>query len=245
MKPEIEEILKEIFDPFILGDEFKSHKLSKSPSLLEIEELASLMLIDESEESFQKFLSKHSHFLFRQAFSTDESPLGIIAKPPISNFNFADFAIFSVSQGGCHIQLIEIERPSDKLFTKKLTPANKLQTAIGQVYDWKEWLQSNQQTFVNSAFRILKDSPKYPSKSEKGTFIYGAKNRLDSIWQAFGGNESCTFDYLIILGRWSKLTEKEKKRLILLNNSYSSQWIKIRTYDNFIRKAIDGPKNLW
>lgn len=245
MKPEIEQILKEIFDPFIFGDELKSHVLWKSPSFKEIEDFASLILKDESEESFQKFLSQKSNFLFRQAFSTDESPLGIIAKPPLSNFNFADFAIFSVSQGGCHIQLIELERPSDKLFTKKMTPGYKLQTAIGQIYDWKEWLQSNQETFINTSFRILKDAPKFPAKPEKGTFIYCPKNRLETTWRAFGGNESCTIDYVIVLGRWSKLTEKEQKRLILLNNSYSSQWIKIRTYENFIRKAIDGPKNLW
>jgi hypothetical protein len=245
MKKEVEKILQEIFDPLIFGSEIRSHKLTRSPNFNEIQEFAELILLDESEESFQKFLSKNSHFLVRLGFSTDETVLGILAKPPISNFNFADYAIFSVSQGGCHVRLIEIERPSDRLFTKKLMPANKLQNALGQIHDWSEWLLSNKQTFFNSCFRLLKNSPKFPKKTENGSFIYCQKNQLDATWTGFGGNEYCSFEYVIILGRWSKLDEKEQKRLMYFNSKYSKEDIQIRTYDNFIRKAIDGPKNLW
>lgn len=245
MKENIQEILNEIFDPLILGDENKVHKLTKSPTFKEIEGFAELILKDESEESFQFFLSQNSHFLFRLAPSSDETYLGILMKPPISNFNFADYAIFSVSQGGCRVLLIEIERPNDKLFTKKLTPANKLQIALGQINDWDEWIQSNKQTFFNTSFRLLKESPKFPKKGEKGNFIYCSKNQLEALWNGFGGNEYCTFEYLIVLGRWSKLNEREKQRLMYLNNSFSKQNIKIRTYDNLIRKSIDGPKHLW
>jgi len=245
MKPEVQKILQEIFNPFIQAEDLKSHDLWRSPDFSDLENFALLLLEDKSEESFQKFLGDKSNFLFRQSFSTDESPLGIIAKPPLSNFNFADFAIFSVSQGGPHIHLIELERPNDRLFTKKMTPAHKLQTALGQIYDWKEWLQSNQVTFINSCFKILKDAPKYPVKKENGTFIYCDKNKLNNIWNAFGGTEFCTIDYLIVLGRWGNLDEKERSRLILYNKNNASQFIKIRTYEGFIRKALDGPRNLW
>lgn len=124
-------------------------------------------------------------------------------------------------------------------------PANKLQNALGQIHDWNEWLLSNKVTFFNSSFRLLKDSPKFPKKSDKGSFIYCNKNQIDKTWQAFGGNEYCTFEYVIILGRWSKLNEQEQKRLMYLNGQNAKLNIQIRTYDNFIRKAIDGPKNLW
>lgn len=245
MNQDVEKILQEIFDPFIQSQEIKTHTLRKSPSFKEIEKFAELILKDESEESFQKYLSKNSSFLFRQALATDESPLGILAKPPIGNFNFADYAIFSVSQGGCHVWLIEIERPSDKLFTKKLTPANKLQTALGQIHDWNESLKSNRSTFFNSAFKLLKEAPKYPKSKENGSFIYCAKNKIDEIWNGFGGNDYCTFHYVITLGRWSQLTQREKQRLAYYNQMYHNENITIRTYDNFIRKAIDGPKYLW
>jgi hypothetical protein len=245
IKKQVEIVLKEIFDPFILGDKTSLHRLTKSPTFSEIEELAKLIIVDKSEESFQLFLSKNPHFLFRLAPSTDDTSIGILAKPPISNFNFADFAIFSVSQGGCRVFLIEIERPGDKLFTNKLTPANKLQTALGQIHDWNEWVQNNKHTFFNTSFKLLKESPKFPNKSPNGSFIYCPKSQLEQTWQGFGGNEYCTFEYLIILGRWSKLSEREKKRLMYYNQVHEGQNIKIRTYDNFIRKAIEGPKYFW
>lgn len=245
MDNKVETILQEIFDPLILGDEIKTHKLSKSPSFNEIHDFAELIGLDGTEESYQKFISEHPHFLIRTAVSTDESILGILAKPPIGNFHLADYAIFSISQGGCHIHLVEIEKPSDRLLTKKLTPANKLQTALGQVLDWEQYIQQNKQTFINSCMKLLKDSPKYPQKTEKGSFIYAAKNRIQSIWEGFGGIESCYFSYTIVIGRWAKLEDNEKRRLVFLNNGYSKQNIRIRTYDNLIRKAIEGPKYLW
>jgi hypothetical protein len=171
---QVETVLKEIFDPLVLGDEVPRHELNKAPSYKEIVDLAKLIITDKSEEIFQRFLGKNPHFLFRLAPSTDDSNLGILAKPPISNFNFVDFAIFSVSQGGCRVFLVEIERPSDTLFTKKLTPAIKLQTALGQIHEWNEWLKNNRQTFFNTAFKLLKEAPKYPKRKENGSFIYSS-----------------------------------------------------------------------
>ena len=244
-KKEIEQILNEIFNPLILGDEIPMHKLNQSPSYEEIKKLAELMVKDESEESFQKFLEQKPHFLFRLAPSTDDTNIGLLTKPPINNFNYADFLIFSVSQGGTRIFLVEIERPNDKLFTSKLTPAKKLQTALGQIHDWNEWIQNNKQTFLNSALHILERAPVYPKKTSTGNFAFRKKEEIQALWQGFGGQESCTFEYLIVIGRWSKLSSREQKRLMYLNRNYGKQNIRIRTYDNFIRKAIEGPKYFW
>lgn len=51
-KKEIEIVLNEIFDPYILGDENKLPPLSKAPTLKEIKELIKLMIVDRNEESF-------------------------------------------------------------------------------------------------------------------------------------------------------------------------------------------------
>lgn len=68
---------------------------------------------------------------------------------------------------------------------------------------------------------------------------------LKNVWQGFGGNENCQIDYLIIIGRWGKLTDREKKRLLYLNQTNNGLNLRIRTYDNFIRKAIEGPNIFW
>jgi len=244
-KSDLRKVLADIFDPSVLTTELPKHELNKPPSLKDIESLASLIAEEKEEESFQQFLSKNPHFLFRLTPSSDDTVLGFLNKPPISNFNIADFGIYIVNQGGCRVFLIEIERPSDKLFTKALTPAKKLQVALGQIHDWNEWLQTNRETFVRSSFKILKESPRFPKKRKNGSFIYCSPEHLEGSWAGFGGDHFCTFEYLILIGRWSKLSEREKNRLVYYNRSYESQNIKIRTYDNFIRKAIEGPRFFW
>lgn len=245
-KKAIDEVLKEIFDPYVLGEENKLPEISKSPSYKEIEDLIKLIILDKSEESFQTFLTTHPNFLFRLAPSSEQSVLGMLTKLPISNFNFTDFAIFSNSQGGCKLTLIEIERPSDRLFTKKLTPAAKLQTALGQIHDWDSWIKNNKQTFLNSAFRLLDEAPMYSAKKPiTGNFRNGSVDEIENVWKAFGGNEYCRFEYLIIIGRWSKLSKKEKERFLYLTQLNENVSITIRTFDNFIRKAIEGPNLIW
>jgi hypothetical protein len=65
-------------------------------------------------------------FLFRAILSSGDTICGLLIKPPIGNFFYADYAIVTVGHGGCGITLIELERLSDKLFTKKLTPAHNI-----------------------------------------------------------------------------------------------------------------------
>jgi hypothetical protein len=244
-KEQIEKVINEIFDPFLLGDEMPAHILNSPVTYQQITEFAALIIQDKSEESFQQYLAQNPNFLFRLAPSTDDTNLGFIAKPPISNFNTADFGIFSVSQGGARIFLVEIERPSDQLFTQKLTPAQKLQIAIGQVQDWDQWIRANRQTFINTCFKILRASPKYPDKSHNGTFIYTDADNIEATWNAFGGSEYCNIEYLIVIGRWSHLSKEQKDRFMYLNTQYHNLNLRIRTYDNLVRKAIEGPKFFW
>jgi hypothetical protein len=245
MSKAIDKIIAEIFSPFLLIDDYpKLHKF-KPPTFKQIEEFAKLIAQDKSEETFHQFLSRHPHFLFRLAPSTDDTTLAFISKPPISNFNTADFGLLTVSQGGCRLFLIELERPSDRLFTSKLTPAKKLQTAMGQVHDWDQWVRNNRQTFMNTMMRILKDAETSKKKHKSGTHTLCDIERLEGIWNGFGGIEHCTFEYLIVIGRWSKLTIKERERLMYLNSNTEQTNLRIRTYDNLARKVIDGPRYFW
>lgn len=244
-KDRINEIIREIFDPYLLGDEMPKHILNSPVTYQQITEFASLIAEDKSEESFQSYIAQNPNFLFRLAPSTDDTGLGLIAKPPISVFNTADFGILGVSQGGARMFLIELERPSDQLFTKKLGPTQKLQGAIGQVQDWDQWIRSNRQTFFNTCFTILRNAPKHPDRTHNGTFIYTEPEDIENVWNGFGGSQYCTIEYLIVIGRWSQLSQEEQERLIYLNTQNQHLNLRIRTYDNLVRKAIDGPKFFW
>lgn len=241
---QFQEILGEIFDPLLLKGDVPIKKISAAPTFEQIKEYAKLIIKNSGEEKFQKLFANNENILLRGTIESDETILGVIAKPPIGIQNFADFVIISVGQGGAKITLIELENPSDRLFTKKLTPANKLQSAIGQVTDWDIWIEKNSDTFKNDLLDYLKKQPKYPNKSNNGSFIVCSKSQLVKTWNAFGGNEGCHISFLIIIGRFGRLTEEEKQRLYHLNKK-NNQRIKFRTFDNYIRKAIDGPKYFW
>lgn len=244
-KSKIKQIIQEILDPMALGEDMPKHILNAPVSYKQLEDFARLIEVDKSEESFQKYLSKNPNYLFRLAPSTDVNHLGFLAKPPINNFNTADYAILSISQGGTRVFLIEIERPSDKLFTAKLSPAKKLQTAIGQIQDWDQWIRNNRQAFINTCFKLLEKSPHYPDAGPKGSFIYQDAKHLESSWNGFGGTEHCFFEYLIVIGRWSQLTKAERNKLMYLNHLNHHLNLRIRTYDNLARLAYIGPMNRW
>ncbi|GAA3974719.1 DUF4263 domain-containing protein [Mucilaginibacter dorajii] len=242
---EIEQILDEIFNPEILDTAYSKQFDYVSPNLQELQEVAGLIANDGLEEDFQKFFNKHPNFLFRAIPSSGGRNIGYLVKPPICTFFTADYAILTIGQGGCGITLIELERPSDKLFTSKLTPAKKLQGAIGQIDDWNEWLQHNQKTFINTSLELVRRAKKHPEIDESGSFKMDSNSKIDKGWNAFGGFENCYISNLIIIGRWANLSEKERKRLLYYNSKAKSNNYQIRTYDQLIRQGWDGPGMFW
>ncbi len=244
-KKEIEKVLQDILDPLIISDEYNFRQAIPAPTYQDIIDFIKIIIEDKSEESLQKFISKHPNFIFKLMPSTDDTILTLISKAPIGNFKVSDYVMLIVSQGGCAVYMIEIERPSDRLFTNKLTPAQKLAGALGQVNDWKEHILKNQQSFLNSLFTITQALPLIPNKTANGSFNFFGSKQIRKNWLGFGGDEYCHFEYLIVIGRWSNLTSREKEKLIFLNNNLSKEGIRVRTFDNLIRKAIDGPKYLW
>ncbi len=153
-----QEFLNEIFDPYILSGDVPINETVFQPSLEQIKKYAELVLKNENEEQFQVFLAQNDNLLIRAALRSEESILGIISKPPIGNNKIADFAIVSVNQGSSRILLVEIENPNDRLFTKKNTPALKLQNALGQVNDWEDYITKHKESFIKSIFEIFKNT---------------------------------------------------------------------------------------
>lgn len=164
-----------------LPDERFKSDLLIPPSFNQIKEVAALIMKNSNEEGFQKFFSKNPHFLFRAIPSSGDAILGFLTKPPISNFFNADYAIFTVGQGGCGITLIELECPSDRLFTKKLTPSAKLQTAIGQVDDWNQWLINNKESFINVCLELLERNEKLPKVSANMSFKTHTNQKMKAL----------------------------------------------------------------
>ena len=238
IEPHAQKIIDEIFDARFSEVSHDFHKNLPTLTQESLIEIVTLIHEDRKEENFQQFFTNNPTFLFKAVPSYGDSNAGVITKLPIGNRFVSDFAIFTIGQGGCKITLIEIEKPSDILFTKKLTPAQKLNAAIGQVTEWTEWIQSNRQTFIRDSVDILKKTPKIDGLNFKGSFKTMDSEELELGWNTFHGfSDYCIISSVVIIGRWSQLNEDEKKRLVFLNHPQNSPNKQIRTYDQVIRKC--------
>lgn len=90
-----------------------------------------------SEEPLHQFLAQHPVFLRQFGMSPP-----VVSKPSIGLDSKADFATLTVGND-YYWSLIEIERCSHRLFTRKGLPSQALNTAISQVRDWLIALRSN------------------------------------------------------------------------------------------------------
>jgi hypothetical protein len=147
------------------------HEGDLSPGFPEIKKLAALLARDASEGRLQEFLQKHPRFLMALFGFADSSTLAFVTKPNIGLGHIADFMVVAFGQGGFGFHLVEIERANVPLFTKKGTPAREYQTALGQVDDWRQWIEPNFRTFANDMLAKAKGLPKWPKRASNGSFV--------------------------------------------------------------------------
>jgi hypothetical protein len=144
------------------------------------------------------------------------------------------------SQGGSSINLVELEPADARLYTKAGTPARRLQAALGQLDDWRQWIKSNKGTFVRDMIERAQQATAYdPSAITPASVRFSEPEKIDALWRSFGGYEDCYISYAVIIGRWAKLSENQRKRLIYYNQSYEQQTV--FTYDQVARKALVRP----
>jgi hypothetical protein len=195
---------------------------------------------DAAEEDIQQLLTERPQLLLGAFGYAQNSDLAFLTKPTVGTLFRADFAILSYDQGGCDIDLIEIERASAPLFTGKDTPAQRLQSAMGQVRDWDEWIRRNQNTFVRDVIDYCKTLPIYPRHHSNGSFLFVEPSNLEEVFRGFSGFDHPSIRYTIILGRWSQLSEEHRKRLVYLNR-HDGALHQIRTFDQVARRSYCRP----
>jgi hypothetical protein len=102
---------------------------------------AALIAKDVPEEQVQKFIENN------KALLSVLRPARTFIKPKIVGDYLADFA--TLDYRGV-LTLIELERPSLKLFTKKGDPSAGLSHAFGQVRNWMVLIQQHRQAFLHT-----------------------------------------------------------------------------------------------
>lgn len=241
------EILEQIFDLSIGYErEPDDYVLRLCPTFEQVRELATLLSYDPGEEDLQQFLECYPQFLAAVCGGYGDLPLAFISKPRINEY-FADFAVLSAGQGyGCTIHLVEIKKSSEKLYLSQPSkcgePSGRHREGRLQIENRDIWLNegTNSNTFVSNFIKLVKTLPQYPSRSHNQSFQLGTAQSTDQIWRGFGGDNQVRINHLLIIGRWSQLTEQERIRLLQHNRRDNSLY-QILTYDQLARIAFNKP----
>lgn len=236
------EILAQIFNPSLGWSKSDQEVLKICPSYSDVEALADLLKHEPGEEELQKFLEEYPQFMTGLCGWGYDSPLAFLVKPPIGTSYNADFAVLAYGQRACRIYLIEIKRSVENLYTNSGTEAGKLREAIGQIKDRDIWLNKgcNLQTFISDTLEYAKELPQYPVRSNNQSFRLRSSTGIEDAWRSFGGYDRTIINHIIIIGRWAKLPECDRKRLIH-HNIVNNQLSQIFTYDQVARQGFDRP----
>jgi Shedu protein SduA, C-terminal len=208
-----------------------------TPGPAELFELCELLATEPREELLQQFLERNVGFLTGLVGTRDNTDLAILFKPPIGTQFRADFCILQSDQGGSAAHLFEIETSHDELFIQNGAPSKRLSYAIKQTEDWRIWIDQNAIHYAKELIRMAKSLPligEHDSGSP-GVRFY-EPDRLEQVWNMFGGGGCPHFTYTILVGRWSALSDSEKERLIS-RNRHGGHFQRVFTYEQVGRLA--------
>lgn len=207
-----------------------------SPQASDLLALCDLLAAETPEEDLQKYFERNPGYLTALYGSNDNTDLAVLYKPYVGTQYRADFCVLQAFQGGSVAHLIEIESCHERLFTKALTPARRLQGALGQVEDWQSWIETNAQHYARELVRMAQGLPMFGDSGDTSKGLrFAEKDDVENIWKAFGGFEAPSFSYGIIIGRWSTLMPEERIRLVERNRR--NQGLSIFTFEQLARQA--------
>lgn len=116
-------------------------KLTATRVRNQVKQFVRILDRNSSEEKVHEFLAAHSYFFFRAIDLYGPSPL--FSKIKFGSEYVADFAWFQVDSLGIEWNLVEIEPPTEPLFTAKGDPSSSFNHALEQIRNWNRWILTN------------------------------------------------------------------------------------------------------
>ncbi len=150
----------------------------------------------------------------------------LLAEFPIGIRYRADFVILYEYSGGWEVYLIELEPVHDRVITKDGRPSKRLNSAISQINDWADYIETNQLQVKQdlSDWCIRHDLLGWDSPDDNPDDPPNIKDPDSYVH----------FHYHIIIGRREAITKDKRRKM--------NQWrrtgvIAIGTYDRFLDVA--------
>jgi hypothetical protein len=199
--------------------------------------LCNVLAEDPSEERLQCLLEEHPGFITGLLGGPDNVDLAVLFKPPVGFQYKADFCVLQAHQGGAVAWLIEIETAHENLFTRIGNPARRLAHPLKQIEDWKIWIEREPLPYARELVRLAKTMRTLDDHLPgRQGFRLCEPEQLERLWEGFGGFEQPLFRYVLIIGRWSRLADSEKARIINRNRQDAGP-VRIYTFEQLARGA--------
>lgn len=232
---ELNELLIEIFGPDagFVGATMQHAKMS--PSLTDIIEFAKLLKGEHPERVFQEFLTEHPEFLAGVAGYASDNDIAFLTHPRAGN-RIADFGVIGVGQGGVRVEMIEIKKAHENLFTRDGTETMALRKATSQGRNYERLIGEDRRRFFLELLAGVKDLPVWPSRSADGSFRYVEGAHSDHLMERYGDGAAFFLGYTVIIGRWSRLSTDHRRHLLGLSQ-HNAGACRILTYEHFARRA--------
>lgn len=139
----------------------------------------------------------------------------------------ADFVVLLAYSGCWEVNWIELENTDDKIITKEGKPSQRLNSAISQIHDWKDYIDLNRASIHRDLadWCVKKDLLKWMPAE------FVPSNNTGNLLRDPG--TTILHKYHIIIGRRKNIDDRIRAKM----NQYSRDTCKIGSYDRFLDVA--------
>ncbi len=178
------------------------------------------------ERSLSDFLSRNPNIIRWAVCRTGGHKNYVIKEFPFGSKYKADYVVPTSYSGVWEVNLIELEPHDDQVITKNGVPSNRLNKAISQINDWKEYIEHNPLQFRNDLAQwcIKKDILGFSNDGKIPTNFTGdLLNSPDTFIR---------YNYFIAIGNRENISIEKRRKMNQL-----SKEIEIFTYGRFVDLA--------
>lgn len=152
---------------------------------------------------------------------------------PLGSRYKADFVVVWSCSGKWEVTFVECENTDDKLINKNGTQTQRLNQAISQLADWRDYL-------ANNKLQVQQDLAKWCATKDILCFSSGAYICNESGQQLSDINTVVDFKFKIIMGRRDNYSPEARKKMAQLE---SISGFSFSTYDRLLSSALEHDKH--
>ncbi len=191
------------------------------------EQLQRIINQSTGEREVAQFLALHPEIVRYSVTKTAGHSAYVLKEFPFGSHYKADLVVLTSYSGVWEVHLIELEPPDDMVVTKDDIPSNRLNKALTQLNDWKDYIDKNRIQFRCdlTTWCMSRDLLKWI----KGNHI--PSNNTGDLLNSPDTMIKCF--YYVFIGNREKISKDARRRMNLLSN-YP---IQILTYGRFLDVA--------